>query len=188
MKQGIFSGVDLTDQKWNPKQCHAQCGLYLIGCAALLDCRGKHFHGLVEFTAPVKKEREMVRSNFGQFSIVPVALPIRVLQMNQRTLVVFGFKFRQSQKSQRRAHLRTQRNQALQGRDGFGVMVPIVVQRTQVPPALGPIRLQFERALVEANGIIHASAFAGGCGLCGELLERSAGIAEGRALLSTSRA
>ena len=82
----------------------------------------------------------MIRRNARKLLIVPGAERLRLFQMGQSIRVVPGFKFAQPKKTPRRSGCRGQLRQLLEAGGGFGKMISVVLQRSEIPPALLPVR------------------------------------------------
>ena len=85
--------------------------------------------------------------------------------------IVLGFEGGETKETPRRAQLRVQLNDFREGRAGFSKVVRVVLQGTEVPPPLFPLRMYLQGLLVEADRVVRLTLLAGGGGVAGKVFE-----------------
>src|ERR1700728_4497793 len=108
----------------------------------------------------------MVGGDAREFRVVGAGDGLGPGKMRERGGVVFDFKFGEAEKAPRRSEIGRKLYQLLEGGDGFGVMIPVVLERAQVVPSLGPVRVKGKRLGVGVDGLVGLAGFArSGCRL-----------------------
>src|SRR5437870_2668875 len=107
-----------------------------------------------------------------------------MLKVEQRVLVVVRLEFAEAEEGVRRTHLGVQPDHIFEGRHGFRVVVRVIVERAQVPPALRPPRLESQTLLVERDRFLSPAGLARSSGALCQVVE---GVCRGRFRLGERR-
>jgi hypothetical protein len=113
-----------------------------------------------------------------QLAVVLNALPLGEREIPEGRIVLVELNLAEAEHGVRGAIFGLQCNELGKGSGGFGVMVLIVLQRAEGPPAVGPTRANCEGFPVKASGFGETVFLAGFGGFFGKPFE----ILEGRRL------
>ena len=122
----------------------------------------------------------MICRNAREIHVIASANRLRSFEMRKRVFIILRFKFAQTEKSPCRAYLRRENYEFLQSRDRFRVVIGVVLERPEIPPALLPIRADCDRPLVILNGNFNVVSVACRGGRFREIVEAVACTLFGR--------
>ena len=118
----------------------------------------------------------MILGNLHRLEVVFESEFLPTFEMDQRICVIFGFILRKSQEIPSQSEFGIQFNQLLEGRNRLGIMIGVIVQAAQIPPAFIPVGPDLHGAPIEADGIFGHASFS----RRGRLLRNSLKVVCGR--------
>src|ERR1700683_954554 len=142
------------------KHRQSQGSFYLRRHLALSDCGRELNGGLIEFARPNQKQSEVIVRNARGVGIVSVSKGSPFFQMLQRIAVIFCFEFAEPEKIPCRPRTWHEVDQLLERWNRFRIVVAVVEQGPQVPPAFFPSRIDFKSAAIVLNCLVSTARFA----------------------------